>query len=104
MHNADQNHGIDPKYLSMPIIANQCQSINARILIGIDWHWALIEGVLMSSYVHLEQKLKSVRHESEEIVHYYHCISHLVHHCIMWYLALERKPNGGCVKASDWFY
>ncbi len=66
--NADQNHGIDPKCLSMPIIADQCWSfplnwdeligihrhwnelidigINARTLILIDLHWALTGGVL----------------------------------------------------------
>ncbi len=38
--NADQNHGIDPKSELIDI------GINARILIGIDRHWALIEGVL----------------------------------------------------------
>ncbi len=41
--NADQNHGIDPKCLSIDI------GINARILIGIDRHWALIEGVLATA-------------------------------------------------------
>ncbi len=63
--NADQNHGIDPTFLSMPINANQFRSIplttretvspaqtligigiNATILINIDQHWALIKGVL----------------------------------------------------------
>ncbi len=48
--NADQNHGIDPKCLSIPIIADQSElidiGINARILSGIDRHWALIGGVL----------------------------------------------------------
>ena len=34
MPNADQNPGIDPKYLSMPTIANQCQ------LIGNDRYWS----------------------------------------------------------------
>ncbi len=47
--NADQNHGIDPKCLSMPIIADQCRSIplnssqierNWEELIGIDRHWS----------------------------------------------------------------
>ncbi len=69
--NANQNHAIDMKYLSMPIIANQ-YGIGPKIkklwrkvhlfydvfitaflsglltdwLIGIDRHWAMIEGVL----------------------------------------------------------
>ncbi len=51
--NANQNHGIDPKCLSMPIIANQSElidiEINASIWIGIDWHWAVIEGFLICS-------------------------------------------------------
>ena len=65
--NAGQNHGIDPECLSMPIISNQCRSIpinssqaelidigiNARILIGIDQHWTLIEGVLPSASIEL---------------------------------------------------
>ncbi len=43
MPNANHNHGIDPKYLSMPTIADQFQSIesigiDAAILIGIG-HW-----------------------------------------------------------------
>ncbi len=41
--NADQNHGIDPKRLSMPVIADQCRliPINSiiRALVGIDRHW-----------------------------------------------------------------
>ncbi len=38
MRNADQNHGIDPKLIDI--------GINARILIGINRHWTLVEGVL----------------------------------------------------------
>ena len=65
MPNADQNHGIDPKCLSMPINSSQCREesigidhywsksidigINARILIGIDQNWSLIKGVLWLS-------------------------------------------------------
>ena len=44
--NADQNAGIDPyvnQYRSIPI--PEAFWINASILIGIDWHWALIEGL-----------------------------------------------------------
>ncbi len=37
MPHADQNHGIDPKCLSMPIIANM--PINSSQLIRIDRHW-----------------------------------------------------------------
>ncbi len=70
--NTDQNQGIDPECLSMPIIADQFHSIplnadqseligiginatiligiylffNYFILIGIDEHWASIEGIL----------------------------------------------------------
>ena len=44
--NADQNPAIDPKCLSMPIIANQSElidiRINARIFIDIDRHWSAI--------------------------------------------------------------
>ncbi len=43
--NADQNHGIDPKCLSIPIIADQFLSnigINARILSGIDRYWSAL--------------------------------------------------------------
>ena len=60
MPNADQNPGIDPKYLSMQIIADQCWligiarqwsvfigiGINAASLIGIVRYLALIGGVL----------------------------------------------------------
>ena len=38
MHNADQNQGIDPKFLSLPIIVHQCR-INAACS-GIDQHWS----------------------------------------------------------------
>ena len=52
--NADQHPGIDLKYFSRPVIAaiDQQWSVligigtNAAILIGIDRHWAMIQGVL----------------------------------------------------------
>ena len=50
--NADQNSGIDPKYLSIKINSDQYPSfligigINSTILISFDRHWGLIGGVL----------------------------------------------------------
>ncbi len=78
---ADQNPGIDPKYLSMPIISDQCWSELVRIernlstligndrhwlamgsmpqfwlalimLIDIDHHWVMIQGVLTIATYH----------------------------------------------------
>ena len=47
MPNADQNYSIDPNVDQFRF------RINAMILIAIDRHWALIEGVLIQSFVQI---------------------------------------------------
>ncbi len=53
MPNASQCLSMPIKIMALIRNASQCRSlpINARILIGIDRHWALIEGVLIMSLI-----------------------------------------------------